>query len=141
MDLTALYLKQFGLVPQEEALDQIRSLLNEETNKERQEQGKGDTELMKLCCVQLFSKKHYEDIFLIWAAKIASFDTQFAIDLQLLCANGLIATKSFLQESRHELAARIFQSIVAAEVLDDFLEFSYEATMNSYACYYADETE
>lgn len=138
MDLITLYLDQFGLVPQEENLNKIRHILSEEIGKEKKAQG--NSELINLCCIQLFSKKHYEDIFLIWAAKVASFDTQLAIDVQLLCSNGIVATKNYLRESKHELAAQIFQSIIAAEALDDFLKFSYEATMNSYAYYYADET-
>ncbi|MEZ4293512.1 MAG: hypothetical protein R3B70_00945 [Polyangiaceae bacterium] len=48
-------LDRFGVSPAEADLDEIRSLLHEHAARERDSQGEGDTEVMKLCCVQLFS--------------------------------------------------------------------------------------
>jgi hypothetical protein len=46
-------LRRYGLRPGESDLDQIREILKTQTALEHRSQGDGDSELMKLCCVQL----------------------------------------------------------------------------------------
>jgi hypothetical protein len=48
-------------------------VLAAETARESASQGEGDTELTKLCCVQLFNSGERADTLLIWRAKAASF--------------------------------------------------------------------
>jgi len=62
-----------------------------EAGKERRAQGDGDTELMKLCCVQLFNAGAVGDALAIWRAKTASWDAHCSIDVQLLCGAGTMA--------------------------------------------------
>ncbi|MCZ4511460.1 hypothetical protein O3Q52_25380 [Streptomyces sp. ActVer] len=48
-------LHRYGLHPAGANLDEVRGLLAARTRLEKRAQGDGDTELMKLCCVQLFN--------------------------------------------------------------------------------------
>jgi hypothetical protein len=79
-------LRRYGLRPSGRELDAVRALLEAEAAKERRAQGDGDTELMKLCCVQLFNAAEVGDALAIWRAKTASFDAHCSIDVQLLCS-------------------------------------------------------
>lgn len=63
-------------------------------------QGGGDTELMKLRCVQLFNVGSLDDLPLIWQAKSASMYADCSIDTQLLCGSRLARTKGFLSSRR-----------------------------------------
>jgi hypothetical protein len=47
-------LRRYGLYPAGGDLDEVREVLTAQAARERQRQGDGDTELMKLCSVQLF---------------------------------------------------------------------------------------
>lgn len=67
-------LHRFGLRPGAADLGDIRTLLSEHTERERRAQGEGDTELMKLCCVQLFNGGDLDDALLVWSAKEARYD-------------------------------------------------------------------
>ncbi len=89
-------LRRYGLHPVAEHLDQIRDLLTAQTELERQSQGYGDTEVMKLCCVQLFNAGVMSDVLTIWRAKSSSWDASCSIDVQLLCGGGLAETKAYL---------------------------------------------
>jgi hypothetical protein len=89
-------LRRYGLRPSGRELAAVRALLEVEAGKERRAQGDGDTELMKLCCVQLFNAGEVGDALAIWRAKSASFDAACSIDVQLLCGAGLAETKAFL---------------------------------------------
>jgi len=129
-------LELFGIIPEDYVLPQIRNLLIQEINKEKLSQGKGDTLLMKLSCVQLFAKQNYEDIFLIWQAKQASFDSSISIDIQLLCAKGLENTKNYFNKLKDETAFEIKKVIEEREKQGDFEDFSYQNQMNYYINYY-----
>jgi hypothetical protein len=87
-------LRRYGLRPSGRELDAVRALLEAEAAKERRAQGEGDTELMKLCCVQLLNAAEVGDALAIWRAKTASFDAHCSIDVQLLCGAGLAETKA-----------------------------------------------
>ncbi|MGW2520803.1 hypothetical protein ACWC09_28050 [Streptomyces sp. NPDC001617] len=67
-------LHRYGLHPAGADLDEVRGLLAEQTRLETRAQGDGDTELMKLCCVQLFNAGVLEDVLPIGQAKSASMD-------------------------------------------------------------------
>jgi hypothetical protein len=89
-------LQRYGLHPRGESLDEVRELLSFQAAKERAAQGRGDVELMKLCCVQLFNAGELRDVLSIWRAKTASMDAHCSIEVQLLCGAGLAETKAFL---------------------------------------------
>ncbi|MEU7019101.1 hypothetical protein ABZ990_00395 [Streptomyces sp. NPDC046203] len=91
------WLDRHGLHPAGADLDEVRRLLVERTRLEEEEQGDGDTRLVKLCCVQLFHAGMLDDVPLIWEAKTASMDAGCSIDVQLLCGGGLEATKRYLR--------------------------------------------
>ncbi|NHZ39213.1 hypothetical protein [Massilia aquatica] len=131
-------IKLYGLrPPAREQLDQIRNRLAEETEQERRVQGKGDTELAKLCCVQLFSHGMLEDILRIWHAKTASMDAYCGIDIQLLCGAGLNATKEYLQKTDSDSAQQALLRIAECESAGDFDGFTIDGQMGFYEDYYS----
>jgi hypothetical protein len=77
--------------------------------------GAGNTELMKLCCVQLFSAGLLQDVLLIWRAKVASMDADASIDVHLLCGAGLNETKAFLESLEEAAKTALVESSVASE--------------------------
>src|SRR5215472_4034435 len=98
-------LARFGVSPSSEHISAIREILRDAVERERSSQGAGDTELMKLCCVQLFCAGQLDDILEIWRAKRSSMDADGSIDIQLLCGAGLSRTKEHLAQLHTEDAA------------------------------------
>ncbi len=129
-------LRRYGLNPTGEHLDHIRDLLTTQTELERQNQGYGDTEVMKLCCVQLFNAGVIRDVLTIWRAKSSSWDASCSIDVQLLCGGGLAETKAYLAAKGSEEAARALDHIRRGEAAGDFTDFSVEGQAAWYADYY-----
>jgi hypothetical protein len=129
-------LRRYGLNPVVEVLDDIRALLTAQTELERRSQGSGDTEVMKLCCVQLFNAGAVSDVLTIWRAKTSSWDASCSIDVQLLCGGGLAETKAYLAFEGSEDAARALDHIGRAEEAGDFIDFSVEGYAAWYAGYY-----
>ncbi len=130
-------LQRFGLHPAGADLDQIRNLLAARTASERQRQGDGDTELMKLCCVQLFNAGSLADVLLIWEAKEASFDASCSIDVQLLCGAGLQETIAYLAAEGSPAASAALDYLRRCEAAGDFAGFSPENRSRWYSAYYA----
>src|SRR4029077_198220 len=87
-------LQEFGLPASAKSRDDIRRLLEAETERELREEGQ--EEILRTLCVQLFSIGEVEDALLIWRAKGSSFDMWCGLDIQFLCGAGLEATKMFL---------------------------------------------
>ncbi len=90
------YIASHGLRANEESRALIAEQLREETAMERVQQGKGDTELMRLLCLQLFGLGAVDDCLMIWDAKTSSMDADASIDVQLLCGAVLHETRSYL---------------------------------------------
>ena len=130
------HLAAFGLRPSPEDLPAIRSVLDAETSRERTAQGSGDTELMKLCCVQLFNSGRPDDILLIWRAKDASFDAACSIDVQLLCGSGLQQTKTYLSEQATPDAQAALSYLTECEEAGDFVDFSVVECTREWSSYY-----
>ena len=120
-------LQRYGLRPAGTDLDAIRQLLAEQTELEHHRQGDADTELMKLCCVQLFNAGVLADVLAIWQAKESSWDAHCSIDVQLLCGAGLRETKTYLQADGSTMAAAALDYLQRAEEAGDFADFSIEA--------------
>jgi hypothetical protein len=129
-------LARFGLMPPLDALPAIRDLLVAETSKERNQQGTGDTDLIRLCCVQLFSAGELEDTLLIWSAKKASFDLGCGIDVQLLCGAGVNATKEYLSSRSTAEALAALAYIDKCLQSGDFEDFTPESWLQFYRSYY-----
>lgn len=130
-------LHRYGLHPVGVDLDEVRRLLGAQIRLERQAQGRGDTELMKLCCVQLFNTGGLDDVLLIWQAKSASMDADCSIDVQLLCGSGLKSTKAYLLSQRLPEAEVALQRLRDSERAGDFEDFSVEGYSAQYGAYYA----
>ncbi|KUO08983.1 hypothetical protein [Streptomyces sp. DSM 15324] len=130
-------LDRYGVHPAEADLDDIRRLLGAQIARERQAQGAGDTELMRLCCVQLFNAGGLDDVLLIWDAKTASMDADCSIDIQLLCGTGLAGTKAYLRSRRRPDAAAALRRLLVCEQAGDFEDFSVAGYSTRYAAYYA----
>lgn len=126
----------YGLHPVGSDLDEVRELLRGQTERERSSQGTGDTELMKLCCVQLFNAGVIDDVLLIWRAKTASMDAACSIDVQLLCGRGLAQTKAYLSLLRTPEAEAALQRLLECEEAGDFEGFRVEEYSAQYADYY-----
>ncbi|MEU7379044.1 MULTISPECIES: hypothetical protein [unclassified Streptomyces] len=130
-------LRRYGLHPVGVSLDEVRGLLRFQVRLEQEAQGHGDTELMKLSCVQLFNAGSLDDVLLIWQAKSASMDADCSIDVQLLCGSGLARTKAYLPGLRLPEAAAALRRLVQCEAAGDFEDFSVETYSALYAAYYA----
>jgi hypothetical protein len=117
-------LARFGVVPKEGDLSVIRDILRDATAQERTRQGTGDTELMKLSCVQLFCAGHVEDAMLIWGAKTSSMDADGSIDIQLLCSAGLGPTRAYLANLQTKEAEAVLDRLAKTEAAGDFEGFN-----------------
>lgn len=131
-------LQQFGLIPTDAALPQIRALLAREAEVERHGWER-EEDLALLCCVQLFSRGILEDVLRIWDAKSARMDLGCYLDVQFLCGAGLGATKQFLASQPGENAAKALDCIRECEGAGDFESFSVEAHLDHYRRYFGVE--
>ncbi|MEV0971745.1 hypothetical protein [Microtetraspora glauca] len=129
-------LRRYGLQPSAEDLDEVREMLAAQATLEHRAQGDGDTELMKLCCVQLFNAGSLDDVLCIWQAKTSSFDAQCSIDVQLLCGAGLEETKAHLSAANSGDASAALDYLLECEAAGDFVDFSVETASRWYAKYY-----
>ncbi|PLW72255.1 hypothetical protein GQS52_18015 [Streptomyces sp. SCUT-3] len=130
--------RRYGLRPVGADLDEIRALLREHTVRERRAQGEGDTELMRLCCFQLFNSGDLDDVLLIWSAKQASFDAACSIDIEFLLGHGLAATKAHLSANRAPSATAALDRLRELEANGEFEGFSVEERSAVYDRYYDD---
>ncbi|MFI7114554.1 hypothetical protein ACIBK9_50160 [Nonomuraea sp. NPDC050227] len=103
---------------------------------ERGAQDEGDTELMKLCCVQLFNADHLDDVLTIWDARRSSWDAGSSVDVQLLCGAGLEETKAYLTATNSPEALVTLDHLLLCERAGDFEGFSLESRSCLYAEYY-----
>ncbi|MEU9731853.1 hypothetical protein [Streptomyces sp. NPDC048002] len=131
-------LRRYGLRPVGTDLDEIRALLREHTARERRVQGAGDTELMRLCCFQLFNSGDLDDVLLIWSAKQSSFDAACSIDIEFLLGHGLDATKAHLAANRAPAAAAALDRLRELEADGEFEDFSVEERSAVHDRYYGD---
>ncbi|WP_433179322.1 hypothetical protein [Actinoallomurus sp. CA-150999] len=129
-------LRRYGLRPSAEDLQQVRELLKTHATLERQRQGDGDTELMKLSCVQLFMVGDLGDVLTIWQAKTSGWDAHCSIDVQLLCGAGLEETKAYLAAMDPGDASAALDHLTACEAAGDFTDFSVQTQTRWYAEYY-----
>jgi hypothetical protein len=132
-------LDRFGLRPDPEDLAELRALLEAQSVLERQAQGRGDTELMRLCAVQLFNAGQAEDILRIWRAKTSSMDADASLDIQLLAGAGLEEAKAYFSDLGSEEARAALARLTACESAGDFEGFSVAGYLRVQADYYADE--
>ena len=131
-------LRRYGLRPPAGDLDEIRGLLRAQAQLSQDVQ---DTELMKLCCVQLFNAGQLDDVLTIWLAKESSWDAHSALDVQLLCGAGLDATKAHLTAEGSEVASQALKYLVDCEAAGDFEDFSVDEHAGWFAEYYLGEEE
>lgn len=131
------WLRRHGLHPVAAELHDVRALLETRTRLERRSQGDGDTELMKLCCVQLFNVGTLDDVLRIWGAKTASFDADCSIDIRLLCGRGLVETKAYLSSRDSSAAQAALRRLLDSEGRGDLDDFSVGEFSAWYDAYYA----
>jgi len=120
-------LQRFGLRVNKDDLPEIRQLLMAEARREAE--GSGDTEVVRLAAIQLFSAGLVEDVLPIWRAKQASFDASCSIDVQFLCGAGLAETKQYLATCVEPEAASALKYLEDCEAAGDFEDFSPEAQL------------
>lgn len=124
---------RYGLQPSSADLSHIREILQAQADFEQHDQ---DTELMKLCCLQLFNAGQLSDVLVIWQAKESSWDAHCSIDVQLLCGAGLDATKAYLDADGSENAAEALRYLLDCEAAGDFDNFSVAEEARWRANYY-----
>ncbi|WP_309890043.1 hypothetical protein [Archangium sp.] len=129
-------LRRFGSSPAPEQREEIRAVLEAETQRERQGQGGGDTQVMRLCCFLLFRAGLLEDVPRIWRAKTSSMDADASIDLQLLCGAGLARTKRYLRELGSDEAEAATRRLITNEVSGELDGFSVDEYVASQEAYY-----
>jgi hypothetical protein len=112
--------------------------LAKEADSERNNQAR-EEDLALLCCVQLFSRGHLEDVLRIWDAKRSGFDLSCYLDVQLLCGAGLEPTKRFLSSQDGRIAADALQYLRECEQAGDFDEFSPDEYLAGYRRYFGVE--
>lgn len=125
-------LERYGLHPSGGQLDEVRSILTAAL----QTGFDADTELMKLCCVQLFHEGSLDDVLLIWQAKESGWDAHCSIDVHLLCGAGLETTKAFLRTHPAASATDALGYLTKCEEARDFDQFSVERQSTGYHQYY-----
>jgi hypothetical protein len=134
---TEEHLGTYGFVPADEDLPAIRALLDRELT--ARGEGTAVDDLALLCCVQLFSRGHFEDIGRIWAAKNTDFDFDCMIEAHLLCGAGVDATKAHLKaQSDPELLAALANIEAWGDELDDFEPSSH---LEFYRGYFQTDSE
>jgi hypothetical protein len=101
---------------------------------------RGDQNLLRLLCAQLFSLGMVEDSLLVWRAKSCNFDTHCGIDVALLCGAGLEPTKAFFVTVGTKEADNALKYIQHCEACGDFAEFSFEDAMAEHRRFYHGET-
>ncbi len=129
-------LRRYGLRPAAADLADIRALLGEHAERERRAQGEGDTELMKLCCVQLFNSGDIDDALLVWGAREAGFDAACSIEIELMLGHGLAATKAHLSAHSSSAAAAALDRLRELEADGQFEGFSAGEHSAFYDRYY-----
>jgi hypothetical protein len=112
-------LDRFGLRPADEHLGEIRKILAQETERESRDQGQGDTELMKLSAVQLFSAGQLEDV-------------------HLLAGAGLDRTRKYLEDMPEGRGREALDRIRSSEQSGDFAGFDVAEQMRFYEEYFGD---
>lgn len=127
--------EQFGLVPSDDALPCIRTLLACEADAERHGRSRVE-DLALLCCVQLFSRGMQEDVLRVWDAKQSGFDLACCIDAQLLCGAGLEETKRFLSTQTSANALQALAYLDKCEKAGDFAEFSIQGYLEEKRRYF-----
>ncbi|RLP97283.1 hypothetical protein EAD96_30050 [Micromonospora sp. BL1] len=114
-------IRHYGLRPTDAGLPHIREMLRAQADLDQHDQ---DTELMKLCCLQLFNAGQLGDVLVIWQAKESSWDAHCSMDVQLLCGAGLDATKAHLRADGSEDATEAFRYLHGCEAAGDIDYFS-----------------
>lgn len=127
-------LSRFGLPASVHFRDELRTLLDEAIENVRQ--GEGDTELLRVFCLQVFSLGVVEDSILIWKAKKSSFDSDCGLDVQFLCGAGLEATKDYLAKADLPFAPAILEYLSHCEKSGDFQDWTPGKTIADYRRYF-----
>jgi len=77
----------------------VRYLLEEEIKSRRNDPFQGESSALLLAAFLLGCFNHVEDVWLLWRAKSANFDTFFALEHRHLFAAGIEATLRYVQAS------------------------------------------
>ena len=109
------YLSRYGVLlclqydrrDEDDAL--LRYLLAEETKSRSNDPFQGESAALLLAVYLLACLQNIEDVWLLWQAKSANFDTYFAVDTMVLFASGIEETLDCLKASDRPEADEILQ--------------------------------
>jgi hypothetical protein len=127
-------LQKFGLPASPTHRDEIRRLLAQEIERERN--GGSGEEMLRILCLQLFSLGAAEDSLLIWDAKQSSFDAGCSLDVQFLCGPGLDATRQYLTKLNTESAHAALEYLGKSVESGDFDGWTPQETIADYRRYF-----
>lgn len=101
---------QYDLKEDDHAL--IRYLLAEETASRSNDPFQGESSALLLAASLLGAFRKVEDVWLMWDAKSANFDTFCAVDTRHLFAAGIPETLAYVRASSHPEAEAILESLL-----------------------------
>jgi hypothetical protein len=127
-------LRKFGLPASRRDRDEIRRMLEQETDRERR--AEAGEEMLRTLCIQLFSLGVVDDALLIWEAKESSFNAACGLDVQFLCGAGLHATKDYFANSAAPSAAEALEYLRKCEKAGDFADWTPQKTLSDYRRYF-----
>jgi hypothetical protein len=128
-------LRQFGLVPSDDALPRIRALLAGEADAERHGRPRQE-DLALLCCVQLFSRGLPEDVLRIWDAKQSGFHLEATWISSFCVGGGHEATRLYLASQTGDAAASALKKLDECEQAGQFADFSPQVHLEHYRNYF-----
>jgi hypothetical protein len=126
VDREDLIIAKYGVTPKVEDRIDIRKLLIEEIENEK---NVDNHECLRVLCFLLFSIGIVEDCEVIWKAKTLNMDTRCMIDGVFLCGAGYKETLSYiedktrLEEMKGYIVRNINEGFDKKEVINEFKEY------------------
>ncbi|MGC4837942.1 hypothetical protein ACLQ3D_25910 [Micromonospora vinacea] len=119
------HLAAYGLRVSDDQVPIIRNILVRETRHEADTYAglgsvPGNTQLMRICAIQLWHAGAVEDVLLVHRARGTSMDATGAVDVELMLGAGVATTKEYLAALGTEEAQGILDEIA-------WVEESYDA--------------
>lgn len=119
------HLAAYGLRVRDDQVPIIRNILVRETRHEADTYVglgtvPGNTQLMRICAIQLWHAGAVEDVLLVHRARGTSMDATGAVDVELMLGAGVATTKEYLAALGTEEAQGILDEIA-------WVEESYDA--------------
>lgn len=129
------HLATYGLHVAPDQVPIVRDVLMRETRREADTYAgrgtiPGNTQLMRICAVQLWHAGAVEDVLLVHRARRSSMDATGAVDAELMLGAGVARTKAYLATLATDEARQILEEIAWVE--DSYAADRYAAFLDTY---------